>query len=668
MSPAPIPAILAADSKIPRAPHGPHARRHAPQTSSRTFLRDKLLLDAPRIRHTGAEVPALGGIPLLYELGRGGMGAVYFGVHPRLMQDVAVKVLNFSADDADPGSVERFRREAELGARVRSEHLVGVLDVDEDSGLHFIVMEFVEGASAQELLRRLKKSGARGLPESDALNAIVAASVGLAAAHGADVIHRDIKPGNILIPRERKSPALRYPGAKLADLGLAFCESLDFRMTRTGAVMGTPGFMAPEQLDDSKSCGAPADIFSMGVTLYALLAGTAPFAAKGPRATADLPHKPIREIRPDISAPTVELLERCLQKDPSRRYGDGAELVAALRTCLAKRLEISAELHHFETVPAAQIPAAGIQTSTPPGPIPVEIPTEILRAETPSITAIPPPKIPAKAPATVASLEMPAAAIPAVVDWASSIDLWKSHTLELGRGERLVMLLIPAGTFQMGSPDGEAERGVNEKSHAVEITRPFYMGKFAVTQGQFKTVRGFNRSYFSGPNNPVENVSWFDATIFCDLLSGRTGKKIQLPTEAQWEYACRAGTATPFYCGATIGTADANYNGTFAYGSGARGDFRKKTLPVGSFKPNAFDLCDMHGNVYEWCRDAYMQNYEKLSAADPFNPTGESRVVRGGSWYDFPGNCRAACRSGYNDAYPYVGFRVVVDARSIQAP
>lgn len=638
------------------------------------------------------------------------MGAVYFGLHPRLNQDVAVKVLSFSADDADPAGIERFRREAELGARVRSDHLVGVLDVNEDSGLHFIVMEFVEGLSAQELLRQIKKSGAKGLPEGDALRVIIAATEGLAAAHEKDVVHRDVKPGNILIPNGKKPPGPQFHRAKLSDLGLAYSESLDFRMTRTGAVMGTPGFMAPEQVDDSKSCLPSADVFSMGVTLYALLAGSGPFAGKGLRATLEVQHRPIRDMRADVSEPTAALIERCMQKDPAQRYADGPALLLALRSCLAERevlhlassrgeasamsaLPLEAMASVAEPVPKHEAPPISIPFAPPatairadvlpPAAVHVDLPTVILAPETPSAAVlvgdpteqIPPPlrpptsievsseKEPTLLPAAPRTEEVPAPA-PTGIDWASSIELWKSLVLELGSGVRLSTLLIPAGSFQMGSPDGEAERGVNEKLHTVDITRPFYIGKFAVTQAEFTAIMGGHRSYFKGAMNPVENVSWFDATIFCDLLTERTGKRVQLPTEAQWEYACRAGTTTPFNCGATIGSNDANFNGTYVYGKGAPGVFRKTTLPVGSFKANAFGLHDMHGNVYEWCRDAYVQNNEKLSRNDPFNQHGAARVVKGGSWYDFPGNCRSACRNGYSDAYPYVGFRVVVDARS----
>jgi formylglycine-generating enzyme required for sulfatase activity len=162
----------------------------------------------------------------------------------------------------------------------------------------------------------------------------------------------------------------------------------------------------------------------------------------------------------------------------------------------------------------------------------------------------------------------------------------------------------------------------------------------------------------------VEQVSWNDAADFCKKLSQTTGKTVTLPTEAQWEYACRAGTTTPFHTGQTISTDEANYNGNSVYGNGQKGTDRQTTIPVGSFKPNAFGLYDMHGNVLEWCSD-WHGSYANANQMDPVGPSsGSDRVLRGGSYWDFPQLCRSAYR---NWGVPYgrdydVGFRVVVDS------
>lgn len=228
-------------------------------------------------------------------------------------------------------------------------------------------------------------------------------------------------------------------------------------------------------------------------------------------------------------------------------------------------------------------------------------------------------------------------------------------TLEVGRGVTMKLVRVPAGTFMMGSPDEESQRKANEKQHRVTITRDFYMGVYEVTQRQHGAVMGTNPSRYQGLDNPVETISWDDAEAFCRKLSRITKVTVQLPTEAQWEYACRAGTITPFNTGRTISTAQANYDG-------AAGEVRGKTMAAGSFRPNAFGLYDMHGNVWEWCRDRYAP-YPSGDATDPQGPpTGEGRVLRGGSWRHKSRECRSANRDTYRPDRrdSRHGFRVVV--------
>ena len=213
----------------------------------------------------------------------------------------------------------------------------------------------------------------------------------------------------------------------------------------------------------------------------------------------------------------------------------------------------------------------------------------------------------------------------------------------------------------MGAPETE-ETSIDweRPQHRVEIA-PFYMGRYPVTQAQYQAVMGENPSRFKGENNPVERVSWHKAKEFCQKLSKQTGKTYQLPSEAQWEYACRAGTTTPFYFGETISTEQANYNGNYTYGNGKRGINRGQTTPVGSFPPNAFGLYDMHGNVWEWCEDICHNNYEGAPDDGSAWVAGVARirVLRGGSWANLPRVCRCASRSfpGYGNIF--YGFRVV---------
>jgi sulfatase modifying factor 1 len=233
---------------------------------------------------------------------------------------------------------------------------------------------------------------------------------------------------------------------------------------------------------------------------------------------------------------------------------------------------------------------------------------------------------------------------------------------------------IPPGSFLMGSPKGEKNRNDLEVQHSVKLTKGFYMGVCAVTQEEWRDVilstnyqkpaEGFdliNPSRFVEEKKmPLDTVSWNDCQIFLKKLGEKDKKPYRLPTEAEWEYACRAGTTTPFHLGDTIATTQANYNGG-VYGAGRKGANRQSTTPVGSFPPNAWGLYDMHGNVAQWCQDRFAK-YPQQAVVDPQGPDkGGSRVLRGGSWEDAPALCRSACRawdSPDNRGLGTFGFRV----------
>ncbi len=249
---------------------------------------------------------------------------------------------------------------------------------------------------------------------------------------------------------------------------------------------------------------------------------------------------------------------------------------------------------------------------------------------------------------------------------------------DLGNGRVLEMVSIPGGSFLMGSPRGEEGRADDDREspqHRVEIA-PFFMGKYPVTQSQYQAVMGENPSEFqeNGAHRPVENVTWEMAIAFCQKLSQKTKQTYRLPSEAEWEYACRARTTTPFHFGETITTDLANYRGTDwdlggtvypgNYGKSPKGEYREETTPVGKFSPNAFGLFDMHGNVLEWCADHWHSNYQGAPMnGNAWIAGGDSsyRLLRGGSWSYYPWVCRSADRhwnspGGCNCDF---GFRVV---------
>lgn len=245
-------------------------------------------------------------------------------------------------------------------------------------------------------------------------------------------------------------------------------------------------------------------------------------------------------------------------------------------------------------------------------------------------------------------------------------------TEELGNGIKIELVAIPGGLFMMGSHKTE---GYEEEFPLHEVTiHSFYLGKYPVTQAQWRAIASLpkvereldpNTSYFKGDSLPVERVAWLDATEFCQRLSRETGRQYRLPSEAEWEYACRARAVTPFHFGETITSKLANYDASITFAYEPLGEYRAKTLSVGSFLPNAFGLYDMHGNVREWCADAWHDNYEGApSDGRVWQDTNgnQYRVLRGGSWIDIPQYCRCAFRhldlldvEGSNDG---TGFRL----------
>jgi formylglycine-generating enzyme required for sulfatase activity len=258
------------------------------------------------------------------------------------------------------------------------------------------------------------------------------------------------------------------------------------------------------------------------------------------------------------------------------------------------------------------------------------------------------------------------------------------------------LALVPAGRFRMGSPETEEDRFADEgPRHDVEISRPFFLGVHPVTQAEYLRLLDTNLSFFGSPRSlpllaglsvknqtldahPVEMVSWYDALVFCQTLSRlpeeqQHGRVYRLPTEAEWEYACRGSTASevPFAWGATLSSFEANFDGSQPAGAARIGPSLRRTTPVGAYRPNAWGLYDLHGNVCEWCNDWYTEYYYRQSpVSDPQGPeygagrlVGQRRVLRGGAWNGFGSSCRAAFR--YRERPEHrsasVGFRVVME-------
>ena len=525
------------------------------------------------------------------ELGRGGMGVVYLAhdldlppTSPRYA--VAVKMLP-PALARDERWMKRLVAEFDAAAQLRSPHIVLVysFSVDDHTGAPFIVMEYVEGASLDRVL------DTRGrLDEEETLALAEAVAAGLGEAHERGLIHRDFKPGNVLVPQEGGLAA-----AKVADFGLArTVQSGVTRLTGRAAPSGTLLYNSPEQHRGSRSLDARGDLYSFAATLYECLAGVSLVNPEGDIAwqvTQGLP-EPIE----DVSPPLFAALCRALSKDKEERFETVAAFVEALRLRKA----------------AVTLPKGWS--------------SEVRRV-------------------TVAT--------PGRDEWREITYYRNSLGMEF--------VLIPAGEFLMGSPEDEEGRSGGEGPvHRVRITRPFYLGVTPVAQSQYEQVMGSNPSYFKGPNRPVETVSWNDAQAFVRKLSEAEGVPVgmyRLPTEAEWEYACRAGSETAYYSG--------NHRSDLQRIAWYVENSDKETHDVAQLLPNGFGLYDMSGNVYEWCQDWYDNGYyAKSPEVDPPGPhSGGSRVLRGGSWNCLARYCRSALRDYRFD--PTItsndyGFRVAV--------
>ena len=251
----------------------------------------------------------------------------------------------------------------------------------------------------------------------------------------------------------------------------------------------------------------------------------------------------------------------------------------------------------------------------------------------------------------------------------------------LGAGVELDLVKVPGGKFMMGAAQNEEGASGDEYPQHQVTVKPFYLGKYPVTQAQWAAIAALPKinqdlnpdpANFKGSvgeasrneNRPVEQISWWEAVEFCDRLSKKTGRTYRLPTEAEWEYACRAGTTTPFHFGEILSTELANYDGNYTYGAGKKGEYRKQTTSVGMFPANAFGVYDMHGNVWEWCLDHQHDNYKNAphdGSAWLTQNNDANRLLRGGSWNRNPALCRAADRYWHGPAYRlgHVGLRVV---------
>jgi formylglycine-generating enzyme required for sulfatase activity len=418
--------------------------------------------------------------------------------------------------------------------------------------------------------------------------------------HEQKIIHRDIKPENIM---RRRSDGLLV----LIDFGVSKQLSGTV-MSKPGTRIGTPGYAPLEQMQGGEAYPA-SDLFSLGATAFHLLTGVHPdglWTEHGYSWTANWQ----KHLKNPIDKGLALILSKLLAKDIRPRYQSAEEVLRDFQRQSTPNFIHTLKRFDFDKVT-------------------VDVRGNITNRQ------------------------------------QRQAQFFREN---LGSGAILDMVAIPGGRFVMGSPNTEAERRDNETPQRTVNISPFFMGKYPVTQAQYQALMGNNPSHFKGffksKQLPVEQVTWDDAVEFCRKLSQKTGKTYRLPSEAEWEYACRAGTTTPFYFGKTITPDLVNYDGNYPYGAAPKGLYRKQTTDVGSFGPNPFGLYDMHGNVWEWCSDRWHDNYNGAPSDGSSweTGTGHHRVLRGGSWDYNAVHCRSAFRDRNSADYRLRnwGFRVAV--------
>ena len=654
----------------------------------------------------------LGDYEILGELGRGGMGVVYKAHRRTLNRTVALKVLpaRYAQDSV---FIQRFEREARAAAALNHPHTVRVFAVGEDHGHHFIAMQFVEG---QTLKERIAERGRLGVDDALAITRQVAGALG--EAHGLGMIHRDIKPANIMVDRQGR--------AVLMDFGLAKGMQSNTQLTAQGVQVGTPLYMSPEQIQGRPVDGR-TDIYSLGLTLYEMLAGKSAYEPAPMLAMMyQVLQQPIPKLAdqyPDVPLNMEGLIANMTAKEVGERYASAADLCADLDAVARGELPRALGPERESAVPPdkpaggqggegrgrvpgllkqrrVQIVAAGVVVALIAllGAVFIPAQLEARRAAAVKLAKAEQGARSAKSSAqrqrerigsderqysgqhvvdgdrNWAAAESKLSWAASVADYDSATRLYKQaegHYAEASRvtsafkqaEERepvdtrtfagIEMVRIIPGSFDMGSPSSEEDRDYDETQHRVTLTEGFWLGKYEVTQAQWQAVMGSNPSEFEGPNLPVENVSWEDCQEFIARLSAEDEGTFWLPTEAEWEYACRAGSRTSF----CSGDSDSGLGEYAWYGENSAGS----THPVGQKRANAWGLHDMHGNVREWCED-WEESYPSGPVRNPTGPSrGWDRVLRGGSWNHSARHCRSAARDDNtpNFRYSNLGFRVM---------
>ncbi|KAI9134536.1 bifunctional serine/threonine-protein kinase/formylglycine-generating enzyme family protein [Acaryochloris sp. CCMEE 5410] len=591
---------------------------------------------------------------IIKPIGQGGFGITYLAEDiERFNETCVVKQLIYQSPDS-PGAQQKvqalFTQEAQqlfqLGTHPQIPNLLAYFH---EEGRQYLVQEFIEGHNLSQVLKR------EGVFNEAKLRHFLASILPvLGYIHSQGVIHRDLKPHNIM----HRPADDRY---FLIDFGVT--KQVNGQET-VGTVLGSEGYAAFEQLRDGRAYPA-SDLYSLGVTCFQFLTGHDPRSLQlqiGYSWTQTWQKHLCQPLSPQL----VDIIHKLLQINLEHRYASVEDVLKDLKNPQPLSTEVQNASHRQPTVDRQSYKLELAQATDR---------TAIICEPRSAIPAV-----------SASQLEYPPLQATqfevATLNVMGQIQSVQTQTAQyfieaLGDDLSLSMIAIPAGSILMGSPSTETARRNSEgPQHHVSVPN-FYMGQFPITQAQWQTVAALptinqalslDPSQFKGPDHPVENISWLDAVEFCGRLTQKFKRLYRLPSEAEWEYACRANTTTPFHWGETLTADHANFHGMKTYRLAPKGQYRNQTTPVGSFRPNAFGLYDMHGNVWEWCADHWHPNYQDAPvdgsiwfAQDDDRAAQTTHPWRGGSWYDAPASCRAAYRT-FADAdfkSSNLGFRVV---------
>jgi formylglycine-generating enzyme required for sulfatase activity len=582
--------------------------------------------------------------------GQGGMGLVYQATDLNLRDTVVIKQSRFNDEafmrqkfpdlkgEAMRSQAEylrkAFEREARLLRGLRHNALPHVLDYFDLDGQQSLVMEFIPGKDLGEMLTERLHNDQGPFPLHlvlDWADQLLDALNYLHTQFDTPIIHRDIKPQNLKLMPNGQIILLDFGLAKGASLGMSVVESI---------WGGTPEYAPLEQVDEDEDEGQKSDqrsdLYSLSVTLHHLLSGRKPpktiSRLKAEAQVKPDPLRPLSEIAPHIPEPVSAVLQRAAALFAKDRLATAAEMRQLLRRAAAslpQAIDAPQPKQELETIVRTSRKIVISLSPDDEGAKP-EVEAE---AESPRILAPPKPH-----------------------RIVASPDPLPFNFIENLNGVKLEMIYIPGGEFTMGSSFLD-----ESPPHRVRLS-PFFIGKYQITQAQWKAVTGNNPSNFKGGDLPVENALWDDVVKFCEVVSKRSGKAYRLPTEAEWEYACRAGSNTKYCFGD-----DKESLGDYAWHSENSG---AQTHPVGQKKPNAWGLCDMHGNVWECCEDVWHRGYDGAPTDGSAWLSGGNpgiRVLRGGS-YSSPAGCSGSTYRSFTVVRFYLrtaGFRVVVSGSTL---